>query len=252
MSLELIIARLRDTFPDMFIVYSQENSPQVVIRAYMRGIMFKSAVTLDDILLLKGAMLNVIIRGINGIINTTVTKLMRNQIMPDGSIKRDDSKWCIVTLGTNLRGVLGAPRVLQSSVQTDAIQEVAEIFGIEAARQKIVSSLANLAISNINQRHYMIYADEMTFTGNVTSIESSGLRTRETSNVLLRAGASSPMAALEEAAINSMSDTIGGVTAPFLIGAVPISGSIYNSFHVNREFVKKNVKRPDDLLAELF
>jgi DNA-directed RNA polymerase beta' subunit len=125
------------------------------------------------------------------------------------------------------------------------------VLGIEAARRAIITGMSNLAISDINSRHYMLYADEMTVTGRVTSIESAGLRTRENSNILLRVGASSPMATLEEAALNNMVDAVSGVTAPLLLGSVPKVGSIYNSFQVNREFVKENVKRPDDILDAL-
>jgi hypothetical protein len=124
-----------------------------------------------------------------------------------------------------------------------------EMFGIEAARQKIVSRLREL-VDVCNHRHYLIYADEMTYTGRVTSIESGGLKTRESSNVLLRIGFVSPLVTLEEAAANSMEDAVTGVTAPLLVGSIPRHGTLYNSYHINEEFVRANVKNPDQLLEE--
>lgn len=250
MSLELIITRLRDTFPDMYIVYSPENSPQIILRCYMRANMFKNAVKTSDILGWKTTILGTIIRGIDGIINTTVIKMIRNKIDADGSIQRNDNIWGISTNGTNMRGVFTSKFVDKLKVHTSAIQEIYKMLGVEAARQKIISELRNI-IEACNLRHYTIYADEMCYTGRVTSIESSGLKTRETSNVLLRIGFSSPIGTIEEAAVNSMEDTVTGITAPLLVGSIPRHGTLYSSFHVNRDFVQEHVKKPDDLVDEL-
>ena len=157
----------------------------------------------------------------------------------------------ITTNGTNMRGVMLNKYVDKYYVQTDAIQEMSSMLGIEAARGAIISGLDGLSISDIERRHYMMYADEMTYTGDVTSIENSGVKTRENSNVLLLAGYSSPMAVLENAAINGMVDHVTGITGPLIMGSVPEIGSIYNSFYVNGDFVRENVTNPDDLLDEL-
>ena len=254
MSIELIVVKLREAFPELYIVYSPENAvntQEIVLRIYMRNSMFKAAITTADVVAIKSACMDLIIRGVDRILTANVTKLVRSKVNADGSIGLDDNVYGIVTLGTNMYGVLANRYVDKYYVQTDAIQEMYAMLGISAARRSIASGLANLAISDINQRHYVMYADEMTYTGKVTSIESSGIRTRENSNVLLRAGASSPMATLEEAALNSMVDQVTGITAPLLVGSVPNIGTIYNGFYVNKEFVKANVTNPDDLLAEL-
>lgn len=251
MSLDLIVTRLREVFPDTFIVYTPENSKQIILRIYMRNTMFKGHITTDDIKYIKDSVLGTIIRGVDGIINTNVIKMIRNKINPDGSVSRNDNIWGITTNGTNMRGILSNKHIDKYAVQTDAIQEMYRVFGIEAARQKVVSELRNL-VDSCNHRHYLTYANEMTFTGKVTSIERSGLKTRENSNVLLRVGFNSPLATLEEAAVNSMEDSVTGITAPLLVGTVPKIGTLYNGFHVSEEFVKQNVKRPDDLLETLF
>ncbi|QYB17636.1 DNA-directed RNA polymerase subunit beta [Pacmanvirus S19] len=251
MSLDLIITKLRELYPDTFIVYSPENASNIVIRIYMRNTMFKGQVSLDDIIKQKETILNTIIRGVDGIINTTVVKMIRNKINPDGSVSRNDNLWGISTVGTNIRGILANKFVDKYKVQTDAIQEMSRLFGIEAARQKVVSELRNL-VDSCNHRHYLTYANEMTYTGKVTSIESSGLKTREASNILLRVGFSSPLATLEEAAVNSSEDAVTGITAPLLVGSVPRVGTLYQTYIVDESFVKANVKKPDDVLEQLF
>lgn len=251
MSLELIINKLREAIPDIYIVYTPENSSTLILRVYMRNVLFRNIITTDDIKNIKNTLMNVVIRGVSGIINTEVNEILRNEITADGSIKRVEKKYAITTTGTNLAGVLKLKYVDKYHVQTDAIPEIMRIFGIEAARRKIASEL-QMIVEGGNHRHYMGYADEMTFTGRITSIERSGLKTRENSNVLLQVGASSPLAALEEAAVNSVRDEITGLTARLLIGDVPQMGTNYNSFHVNKEFVKKNIQKPDDILKSLF
>ena len=251
MSLDLIITRLREMFPDLYIVYTPENAKLIVIRIYMRSSLFKGSVTTNDVKDIKEQILQTIIRGVDGITNASVTKMVRNKINPDGSIIINDNIWGITTSGTNIAGVMTNRFIDRYRVHTDAIQEMNAMFGIEAARQKVVSSLRDI-VPDINHRHYLVYADEMTYTGKVTSIESSGLKTRESNNVLLRIGFVSPLVTMEEAAVNSMEDTVTGITAPLLLGSIPRHGTLYDQFHVNEEFVRNNVKRPDDLLEALF
>ena len=251
MPLDLIISKLRSIYTDLYIVHSQENSETVLIRIYFKSSMFKTSISTEDIKKWKDTILDTIIRGIEGIVITTVIKLVRNKIEPDGSIKRDNDQWGITTEGTNLKALLTNKRIDRYKIHSDAVQEMASVFGIEAARQKIITGLRNL-IDSCNYRHFSIYADEMTYTGNVTSIEFSGLRSREASNVLLRIGFLAPMGTMEEAIINSMEDTVSGVTAPFLLGTIPRHGTIYNSFIVNKKFIKETVKKPDDIIDTLF
>ncbi len=251
MAIELIIIKLREQYPEMFVVYTPENETNVVIRIHPRNTMFKGIVSTDDIIILKTAILKTIIRGVDDIVNTSVVKTIRNVVAADGSIVRADDIWSIQANGSNLRGIMMVPGVDKYSVHTDAIQEMARVFGIEAARQKVIVSMRSI-IDSCNHRHYLTYADEMTFTGRVTSIESSGVKTRESSNVLLRTGFSSPLTTLEEAAVNNSVDAVTGITAPLLVGNVPHLGTLYNKIFVNKEFVRKNVKKADDILDDLF
>lgn len=249
MALELIINKLREQYPAFYVVYSPENAREIVIRVYIRNTYFSSRVTLPIMRTLCEKLLDMIIRGVSGIVSTKVIEMLRNKINPDGAIVRAEGAWGIETRGTNLPGILALDEVDKFGVITDAIQETAKIFGIEAARQRIISSLYKI-IDICNYRHYMAYADEMTFTGKVTSIESGGLKTREASNVLLRVGFVAPMSTLEEAAIHNLEDNITGITAPLLVGSIPRYGTKMNSYHVNTEFVKQNVQNPEDVISK--
>jgi DNA-directed RNA polymerase II subunit RPB1 len=249
MSVDLIVTKLRELFPNIFIVYTPENSAQVILRIYVNSRHFTSAVDVSKMTKLKTEILDTIIRGVKGITNANVVKMIRTKLNNDGSISRNDQIWGIITSGTNLSGVLKLKYVDRLNVHTDAIQEEYEQFGIEAARSKIISLLRDL-VDVCNYRHYMEYGDEMSYTGKPTSIESGGLKTRESSNILLRIGFVSPLKTMEEAAINSMEDAVTGVTAPLLVGSIPRHGTLYNSFHINSEFIRKNVPNPEALINE--
>ena len=258
MSLELIVNKLHETFPELYIVYTPENAPEIVLRIYIRSslkdtkgnLMFKGHIEHSDIIYVKDLLLDMIIRGVDGIINTSVVQLIRNKIQPNGSIARDNTEYVIKTTGTNLVGILANKFVDPFRVQTDAILETQRMFGIEAARQKIITELRKL-VDTCNHRHYTIYADEMTSTGKVTPIERSGLGAREANNYLLRIGFSAPIQTLEEAGINAAVDNMTGITAPLLVGTIPRVGTLYNSLHSDAEMIHAHVKKPDDVFELL-
>ena len=250
MSLELIITKLRESFHDVYIVYTPENSKQIVLRIYLRNTLFKGQIETKDVINIKDQFVDTIIRGVDGIMSTNVTKLVRNKISDDGSIVRNENIYGIMTVGTNLYGIMSNKYIDTSSVITDAIMETYRMFGIEAARQRIISELRSL-VDSCNHRHYLTYADDMTYTGRVTSIDRGGLSTREPNSLMLRLGFSSPLQTMEEAALNNMEEEVGGMTAPLLLGTGPKHGTLWNSFHINEEMVKQLVKSPDSYLDML-
>jgi hypothetical protein len=252
MTLENIVTKLRETFPDLYIVYTAENAPVIILRIYIRNTYFKSHVEQDSIEELRDTLLSTVIRGVSGIRSAIVTKTLRTVISADGSIGQPVNRLCIKTLGTNISGVIKIAEIDPKLIQTDAIEEIQQIYGIEAARQKLINAIKNLGEGGLNYRHTLVYVDEMTCTGKVTSIEKQGLSQRETNNVLLRMGYSSPIQTLEEAGVNSMEDPVQGITSPLLVGDIPLTiGTAYNSFYINENIVKRNTVRPDDWLDAL-
>jgi DNA-directed RNA polymerase II subunit RPB1 len=249
MPLERIVFGIKEAYPDTYLAYSLENSSKSFLRVYFNNNLLKntSRGVVDEF---RDQLLDLIIRGIAGIGSTTVVESQRNEIKPDGSIGRVKGSYAIHTDGTNLAGVLTFPGVDSANVLTDAIQEVYDVLGIEAARQRIISAYRGIVDATAT-RHLLIYADEMTYTGLFTSIGSTGVKTRETSNVLLRMGFAAPLGVLEEAAVNGIEDTVGGMTAQFLVGSVPRHGTLYNSFYVNKQAVMAAAAARPDVLADI-
>ena len=252
-TLEAIYLKLRTIFPKTYIVYNAQNADVIVMRIYIRTTHFKKSatITMDQVLSLKDKILDTIARGIDGIISATVNdnQMARSYIKEDGSI--DTRKiYNIMCDGSNISGVMNNPYIDSKSINSDNIKEVERMFGIEAARYKIISEIREI-IKGENYRHYTIYADEMTYTGSVTSIERSGLGVRELENIMLRVSNEAPIMVLEDSAVNGMKDILKGVSAPLSVGAAPKLGSLYNQIFIDEDAVKKRTHSVDDMISAL-
>lgn len=251
MSIEHIVRKLYENYKDIYIVYTPENAEDVVIRIYFRSTLFKEMAQLSELIKVREQILSTNLRGINNITNVEVIKLVRSMIAEDGSIVSNPNYWAIRTMGTNLSEALLFPDLDHYNIQTTAIKEVEAIFGIGADRNRIITELGNLGMDSAD-RHLMLYSDEMTHSGSVTSIERSGLKARDPKSILLRMGFSSPISTLEEATLNNSVDEIdGGITSSFLVGSTPRVGTKYNQVCFNEEFIKKNVKSAEGMLLAL-
>lgn len=248
-NLEKIITRIRTVFPHLYLVYTSENSPSVVLRVYIQNNMFKSTVDLQQIILLKDKLIDLIVRGVSGIRATNLVQLTKTKSLEDGSLQVQ-KVYAIQTDGTNLREMIKNKYINHKSLHSDSIQEVRQLYGIEAARKLILNELRML-IPGVSYEHYSLYADEMTYTGRITSIDRDGLNRREGQNVLLRASLSHPVQVLQEAAFNSRVDPVYGISAPLSLGQIPRVGTYYNELCLNEEFVSKQSKPVQDLLDDI-
>ncbi len=244
MSLGLIVRAIQREFRSVYVVYSSETSEKLVVRCYVKPDMFRKEITpvLFDNLMREIS--NVVIRGVPNIITAEVEKdtLMRNYVDVDGSIKTKKIHY-ITTSGTNLQMMLSHEMVDPYHIQTDSIIEVAETYGIEAGREKLLNELKTINSATIDKGvcypHISIYADEMTYMGKVVSAERNGLSKREVDNVMLRVSSASPVQVLEEAAIFSRKDPLHGISAQLMVGAIPQVGSTYNTVVINNDFIKE-------------
>ncbi|ARA71948.1 DNA-directed RNA polymerase subunit A'' [Kaumoebavirus] len=250
MDIGTIYSKLTEMFPDTFFVYSLENAEETFIRGYLRQ-SFTKTNNLNQELLQKYSdeMLDTIIRGVDRINGAFVTEVPTTIVKDDGSLEIK-KVLAISTAGSNLEGLLTCPYLDIDNIQTDSIVEVAEVFGIEAARNKLIDEV-RAQIDGISMAHYLVYADEMTSTGKVTPIQRSGLGTREANSILLRMSESSPISVIETAALYGQSDNLKGFSAPVMLGKAPRIGSLYNSFLLNEDFVRDNVKTISSAIEDL-
>ena len=148
------------------------------------------------------------IKGIDGIIRAV--------------IRRDEKtgKWVIYTEGSNLKEVLKIAGVDQTKTMTNSIQEVADVLGIEAARNSIIREAYNTLSEqglSVDIRHIMLVADLMTNDGYVKAIGRHGISGRK-SSVLARAAFEITAAHLLHAAMIGEVDNLNGVAENIIVG----------------------------------
>ena len=250
--LELIVRRLRARHPGLYVVHTPEAVPEVVVRVWHRASQFKRGG--DDEArardLLEEA-LDTPVRGIRGILRAAAERVTRMRVAADGALVKED-RLAIATTGTNLYHAL-----LHSAVDTQAaistsVGDSVKLFGIEAGRAKIVSETRSFMEDNTpNLRHLYLYADEMTRTGRVTSVERGGLGAREHNNVLLRMSYGAPIQVVTDATLANARSRVYGIAAPQLLGSIPQIGTLYNGLVVDEEFVRANTKSVDSVLDDL-
>jgi DNA-directed RNA polymerase subunit A" len=152
------------------------------------------------------AVKNAKIKGIDGITRAVLSK--------------DGSSWKIITEGSNLKEVLKVAGVDASRTMTNSILEVADVLGIEAARNSIIheayGTLSEAGL-NVDIRHIMLVADLMTNDGYVKAIGRHGISGRK-SSVLARAAFEITAPHLLHAAMNGEVDHLEGVAENIIVG----------------------------------
>jgi DNA-directed RNA polymerase II subunit RPB1 len=281
MQLELIIERLRAKHPHVFFVHSSENAPSIYVRAYFRSAQFRRAaprrgadgtVRPADISsragrgtsspsefkvrdAVRSGLLDTVIRGVRGVLTAEVVEAKRHQYVSSSQGTGEialRSVYAIKTVGTNLYGVLSHRQIDPLRAVSSSIGETAKIYGIAAARAAIVREVRRfMGAKSPNVRHLLLYADEMTRTGRITSLEKGGVNIRERDNVFLRMAMAAPTQVLQESALQNAEGRVYGISPYLMLGRAPRLGTTWNSFQVDEEFVQANTKSVDDVLSDL-
>jgi DNA-directed RNA polymerase II subunit RPB1 len=135
------------------------------------------------------------------------------------------TEWFMDTNGNNLLEILSHPNIDYTRTISNDVNEVYEIFGIEAARLVLLNELNEmLASEGVNYRHISLLVDTMTNKGSLLSIDRHGINRsdigpfakcsfEETSDMLIKAG------------IFGEYDKINGVSANIMLGQVAPCGT---------------------------
>lgn len=253
MKLDTIITQLRIQHPDIYFIYTPENADHIVVRCYITHTLIKSTSSLSEetqMMEILRKLSNTVIRGVDNIINTHVINVAKSRVNEDGSIETI-KVFGIATQGTNLEEIYDNPYVDIYRTQTDSIIEFEEMFGVDAARNKIIAELHKTMNSgDVIRTHTTLFGDEMTYSGSVTSIQKTGLQKREASSIALRLSFQSPIQIIEAAAEAASTDIINGISAPLILGTSPILGTSYNDVCINTEFVETYYKNLNKSLDE--
>ncbi len=131
-----------------------------------------------------------------------------------------NTDWVIYTQGSNLRGVLDIDEIDANRTYTNDISEIYEVLGIEAARNAVFLEAQRTLQEQgleVDQRHLMLVADMMTFTGQVRAVGRQGISGKK-SSVLARAAFEITTKHLLHAGISGETDPLTGVAENIIVG----------------------------------
>jgi len=149
---------------------------------------------------------NVIVQGIDDILRVVVRK--------------ETGEYILYTEGSNLKDVFDVAGVDTTRTRTNNISEIAQVLGIEAARNAIIheaQSTLNEQGILVDVRHIMLVADMMCMEGEVKQIGRHGIA-GEKESVLSRAAFEVTVNHLLDAAVANETDELSGVTENVIVG----------------------------------
>lgn len=256
MQISMIYRKLLDVFPYLHIVYNDDNADDIIMRIYFTQDNFKRNSVIDQFVVrdfMISKLLKTVIRGIDGIISAKAVKefVPRTVVQPDGSMSVI-RKHIIRTQGTNLTGIINHRAIDIDKTTSNSILEIQELYGIHAARTKLIQCLREMSGSDINIKHYYLIADTLIYNGYISNIERGGIIESNPDNALLAISYSHPIQCITDAAMNNEESVVHtNISSSLMMGTTPNIGSNYNGVIMNEKFIKENVKTSGDLLDDL-
>ncbi|MFA5019765.1 MAG: DNA-directed RNA polymerase subunit A' [Candidatus Pacearchaeota archaeon] len=160
---------------------------------------------------LKERLKNLLISGIKGV----------KQIL----IVKRDKDYVILTNGSNLPEIIKLKQVDSNRTATNDIYEMADVFGIEVARQAIINEIDKVISSqglDIDKRHLKLVADAMTVDGEIRGMTRMGIIARK-SSILARASFETPINHFVNATIKGDRDELLSVIENIILNQpVPV------------------------------
>lgn len=167
---------------------------------------------------------NLYIDGIKGIVDVIV--------------KKEDEGYVIYTYGSNLLEVMKIPEVDYTRVYTNDINEIEEVLGIEAAREAIVREISKIYEQqglNVDIRHILLIADNLTWYGSYLGVTRYGLL-NEKASVLSKAAFELPIQQFIKSASYSIEDKIiSGIDNLMLNQVIPFGSALFEVYYQPKE-----------------
>jgi DNA-directed RNA polymerase subunit A" len=135
-------------------------------------------------------------------------------------IRKEDYEYVVYTQGSALKKVIHFDGVDAARTKTNNINEIAEVLGIEAARNAIINEALDTLSEQgltVDIRHIMLVADMMCIDGEVKQIGRHGI-SGEKASVLSRAAFEVTVNHLLDAAVAGEVDELTGVTENVIVG----------------------------------
>jgi DNA-directed RNA polymerase II subunit RPB1 len=183
----------------------------------------------------ENALLSKVICGVPDIKSASLRSVSYKHYNKTRDVVENKQQWVIDTEGSNLLGIFQLPFVAKEQTVSNNIREIAEMFGIEAARESILQEIQQVMSFNgiyIDQRHIGLVADQMTHKGILTSVTRFGMKVTEASP-LTRAAFESTDSILCNSAARSSVDMMTGATPNIMVGQTGRIGTCFADYQVD-------------------
>lgn len=130
------------------------------------------------------------------------------------TILKENDEFMILTNGISLKHVLVIPEVDVQRLSCNDLDETYSVFGVEAARAVIMREIMEVVKSqglSINERHVLLIADVMTYTGEPRGMTRFGI-VADKLNVLTRASFETPLKHISRGALMGEENKLSSIT----------------------------------------
>lgn len=243
--------RMMDYNRNMFIIYSDDNADELIIRVKVNPVkllekendLFKAVRKFEQELLE-----NVIIKGIPNVYDVEVIERKDLVFNEQGELIRE-SNWGIDANGTNLMKLFGIHGIDYTQSYSNDIHEISRVVGIEAARLMIMKELEDADVKT-NYHHLSLLADTMTYRGYLMSIDRHGIN-RSDIGPIARASFEETTDQLVNAGIWAETDSLKGVSANVMLGRLIKGGTGAFDVLVNEKYLTKS-KTTEEIIDSQF
>ena len=168
-------------------------------------------------------------------------------------VLEEDGRYKVQTSLTDLRQIW-ALGIAQNAVETNDVNSIYEILGIEAARKKLIDEINNILAFYglyVNARHILLVVDWMSYTGHLVPLTRHGIKEVDQS-VIKKATFEEIINVFNQAAMLNETDDLRGMSERILVGAAPFIGpnadlDVLNDMEVFHKFKKDP---PEKVVAE--
>ena len=132
----------------------------------------------------------------------------------DVTILKEEGEFMIVTNGISLKNVVGIEEIDDKRLYCNDIDSMYLVYGVEAARATIINEIMDVVKSqglSINERHVLLIADVMTYTGEPRGMTRYGI-VADKLNVLTRASFETALKHIARGALMNESNKLSSIT----------------------------------------
>jgi DNA-directed RNA polymerase beta' subunit len=213
---------------DIQCTFSDDNAKELMMRIRVREDSYDGDY-LAFLQELEKILMGITIQGIPNIEKVIPQMMKKLTYNADGSYNQT-TEWYLMTIGVNLVDVLMNENIDSTRTLSNDINEITEIFGIEATRMIILRELLKMPDYPVNYRHISLLGDIMTHRGVIMKIERHGINRSGERGPIAKATFEESLEILVKASTFGEKDKMGGVSANIMFGQLPKVGT--NSFEL--------------------